>query len=103
MSGKTTGMIRFLALTVLLLSACSSPALRFGGVEATRMEVGGHTFDVYALADEAQVIRLNRKWRPDAAQVIVAGAEAAERATGCTAVVRSADADAAVMTFPLKC
>jgi len=87
----------------LLVAACSSPSIQYMGVEPSRQAVGGHVFDVYARADEVQVIRVNRKFRPDAAAVIVAGAQAAERATGCEAVIKRGDGDAAIMTFPIKC
>lgn len=94
--------MRFLLL-LLCVAGCSSPSPRFAGIPAQRLEVEGHLFDVYARPDEAQVLRLNTTWLPDSAEVIAAGVLAAERVTGCDAILRKGNVDAAIMTFPLKC
>ncbi len=91
----------FLPLTMLLCSACNTPGPGFRGIEATRITVGGSTFDVRVDGPRAEAIRLNTQWAPRLRAVAPQGVAAIERVSGCR--VRKLDGDAALMTARLDC
>lgn len=93
--------LRLTILTVLLCSACDTPGQAFRGVAATRIAVGGATFDVRIDGVRAQAIRLNRQWAPRLSSVAPQGVAAIEKVSGCR--VRRLDGDAALMTARLDC
>ena len=90
-------------LMLMLVAGCASPALRFNGAERQEVRVGGHDFTVFALSDEAQVIRTNRVVLPDPAQVKASAVLAAEAATGCRVHRGRISGDAAILTVGLIC
>ena len=73
-------------LILALLTACSSPGLRYQGTTPTRAEVNGWVIDVYRRGDRAQAIRLNRMVLPKAEDMFVNGGIAIERATRCRSI-----------------
>ncbi len=88
-------------LAMLLCSACNTPGPGFRGIEATRITVGGSTFDVRVAGTRAEAIRLNSEWAPRLDAVAPQGVAAIERVSGCR--VRKLDGDAALMTARLDC
>lgn len=92
-----------LLLIAMVLTGCSSPALRYNGVEPQVTRIGAYVFDVYALGDEAQVIRTNMVALPDKAEVMAAASLAAEQATGCRARKNGVSGDAALVDVQLVC
>jgi len=92
-----------LLLIAVLLAGCSSPDLRYNGVDPQVTRVGAYVFDVYALGDEAQVIRTNMVALPDKTKVMAAASLAAEQATGCRARKNGVSGDAALVDVRLVC
>ncbi|NNU81110.1 hypothetical protein HMH01_11755 [Halovulum dunhuangense] len=92
-------LVPFLAV----LAACASPGPGYLRSERVDMQVGGHRFAVFAGDGTTQVIRTNRVWLPDTAEVMAAGTIAAERASGCKARAGGIRGDAAIMVVPLDC
>ncbi|MHA3980453.1 hypothetical protein ACW9UR_22510 [Halovulum sp. GXIMD14794] len=95
--------MRVVAVFVMVLAGCASPAMQYQGVEPQVMRVGGYVFSVYAGTDEAQVIRTNFVPVPDRGEVLAAATVAAEQATGCRARKNGADGDAALVDVRLIC
>lgn len=81
--------MRSLLATLLLLSACATPAPRFFG--ATRHEVtrGGIDFVVFHLGNRAEVVRKGYLARPARDKVPALMIEAAAAATGCKVIANS--------------
>lgn len=88
-------------LIVPFCGGCDTTGPGFRGIAATRITVGGDTFDVRVNGTRAEAIRLNSRWAPRLASVAPQGVAAIERVTDCR--VRKLDGDAAVMTARLDC
>lgn len=70
------------AAVLAALGACSSPSLRFVGVEPVTVEVEGWTIDVYADDGAAEAIRMTVDWDQTPALMRERGIIAVEQATG---------------------
>jgi len=94
--------LRFV-IVLLLFAACSSPALRYGGVAPVRVVVEGARYDVYRLGAEAQAIRVSMELLPRKAQSFARALAAIEAATGCKVVEGSLAGDQALVQAELDC
>ncbi len=94
--------MRFIAV-FLLFTACSSPALRYGGMAPVRVEVGGARYDVYRLGAKVQAIRVSMELLPRKAQSFARAIAAIESATGCKVVEGSLTGDQALVQAELDC
>ena len=75
--------MRYLLICALAaLAACSSPSVRFQGVDPVRVVVEGWEIDVYAEGGEAEAIRLTKDWGQTPALMRERGIVAVEQATG---------------------
>lgn len=99
-------MMRLLPL-ILLLTACASPSPGYLGGQRHDVQVDEVRFAVYPRATEAQVIRLSYLRRADRPGMTARMMQAAERATGCTAVADSlkpqGGPNSAVALVDLRC
>ncbi len=94
-------MHRALLLAPLLLTACDSPSLSMAGANSAQVEVGGMTFGVHYRGSRAEVLRLNRQWRPSYAEVSANARIAVQQVTGCR--VAQITGDPAIMKATLDC
>ncbi|MGC9368748.1 MAG: hypothetical protein ACP5DX_04315 [Paracoccaceae bacterium] len=92
-----------LALGVLMLAGCDSPALDMRGAIRRRVEVAGSQFSVHILGDRAEAIRLNVETGRRARAVMARGFVAIERASGCRIVPGSFEGDPALMRARVAC
>ena len=86
---------------VLCLSGCGTPGPEFRGVPATRMEVGGSTFDIRVKGRRAEAIRQNPEWAMRLSSVAPRAFYAIEAVSGCR--VRRLTGDQAQMVAYLDC
>ncbi|MGH1463766.1 MAG: hypothetical protein ACRBBQ_00250 [Cognatishimia sp.] len=93
-------MFRFLCL-LLFLSACSSPGPNFWQAEATRMEVGGSSFDMRRNGDLVEIIRVNFEKRPVISDIARKAEFAIETQTGCP--VTEFRGDVALLVGTIDC
>jgi len=94
----------FLHIPMLIaLVACSSPGLKFAGVEPARVVVEGSVFDVYVVGEKARAIRLNFELLPKLAVTGSLAVAAIEQASGCGVVKGSVSGDQAMNEARLKC
>jgi hypothetical protein len=91
------------ALTVVAaaLAACDSPSLSMAGANRAQVDVGGMTFGVHYHGTQAEVLRLNRQWRPSWAEVSQNATIAVQQVTGCR--VAQITGDPALMKATLDC
>ncbi|WP_323036017.1 hypothetical protein [Pararhodobacter sp.] len=93
--------------TVGFIAGCASPGREYWGATHRTVEIDGRRYEVYANLDEArprvQVIRMGYARRPEHVAILPAMVQAAEQATGCRVVDRSAAGDSGVMTARLTC
>jgi hypothetical protein len=94
-------MRRVLLLAPFLLAACDSPSLSMAGANSEQVQVGGMTFGVHYRGTEAEVLRLNRDWRPSFAEVSANARIAVQQVTGCR--VRDITGDPAILKATLDC
>ena len=86
---------------VLLLAACDAGTRGLGDVPASRQQVEGAVFNVYASGDLAQAVRINRQFAPRIGPLAGQAAVAIQQATGCR--VTEIAGDAAVLVGRLQC
>ena len=100
-------MNRLLALLILSLAACASPAPPYFGVPARAVVIDGRTYQVFLRRDgdlaQAQVIRMGWAGGRDHRPILDAMLAAAEQASGCRAVPRGTTGDSGVMDVALDC
>lgn len=90
-------------LLILVVAGCSSPGLRYGGIEPMRMTARTSVFDVYVSGENVRAIRINRQILPKASNVFADAWSAIELATKCKVVDGSLTGDQAVMDAKIKC
>ena len=95
-------MKHLLLASFLILTACSSPSIRFRD-PPVRVEVEGWTIDVYRNGEEVQAIRVNSTWRPRGRDMLTRGVWAIEHATGCTVVRESIEGDVVLLNAQIEC
>jgi len=86
-----------------LLIACSSPSLKYSGVEPVRVAVEGMEFDVYSNDADVQAIRVGFTYLPSLSETLARGISAIEMATGCHVIPTSIDGDQAVIKASIRC
>jgi hypothetical protein len=91
------------ALTVVAaaLAACDSPSLSMAGANRAQVDVAGMTFGVHYHGSQAEVLRLNRQWRPSWAEVSQNATIAVQQVTGCR--VAQITGNPALMKATLDC
>jgi len=94
-------MRRILLLAPLLLTACDSPSLSMAGANSEQVQVGGMTFGVHYRGTTAEVLRLDRDWRPSYAEVSANARIAVQQVTGCR--VAEITGDPAILKATLDC
>lgn len=92
-----------LVLPFLLLAACSSPGVRYIGVEPVQVIVDGWRIDVYSDGERAQAIRMTSELNVKAASMGERGRAAVEQATGCRLDGRTIKFDTNVLDGRLIC
>lgn len=96
--------MRFVFILALFgLISCSSPGLKYSGVSPVRVAVEDSVFDVYALGEEVQIIRLSVEMLPKRAIIAARALAAIEQATGCPVVAGSMIGDQALMEARIDC
>lgn len=90
-----------LAAIAATLAACGSPSLSMAGANRAQVDVGGMTFGVHYRGSQAEVLRLNREWRPSWAEVSQNATIAVQQVTGCR--VAQITGDPALMKATLDC
>lgn len=75
--------MRYLALVLLVLTGCASPAPRFFGAVRHDISLEGYRFAVFVKDDRAEVIRLGYLRRGERDPVPALMQRAAEMASGC--------------------
>ena len=85
------------------LAACSSPGVRYLGVEPVVVQVEGWRIDVYSDGERAQAIRMTPELYAKAADMKARGRRAVEIATGCRLDGRTVKADTNVLNAKLIC
>ena len=88
-------------LALLLLAACDSPSLSMAGANRAQVDVGGMTFGVHYRGTTAEVLRLNRQWRPSYAEVSANARIAVQQVTGCR--VAEITGDPSILKATLDC
>jgi hypothetical protein len=83
------------------LAACTDPSPHFLGVSATRVSVGGSTFDIRVRGNLAEAIRINSQYAPRLGPLRQQAAQAMAAASGCA--VTGVLGDQALMTGVLDC
>lgn len=94
-------MRRVLLLAPFLVAACDSPSLSMAGANSAQVQVGGMTFGVHYKGTEAEVLRLDTRWRPSFAEVSANARIAVQQVTGCR--VADITGDPAMMKASLDC
>jgi phage protein U len=96
-------MILRLVSTLILLTACASPAPEFFGAEQTRVELSGVRFAVFHRGNRAEAIRLDRIPADRHREMPVLLVQAMEQATGCTVIRQSMAGDTTEIRASLRC
>jgi hypothetical protein len=90
-----------LPVLLLLVAACDTAGRGYMGLPATRVEAGGHVFDVRVQGSEAEAVRRNAALLPRYGEVARAAEAAIEQVTGCD--VTQVTGDPSVVRAALDC
>jgi hypothetical protein len=71
------------------------------GANSAQVQVGGMTFGVHYRGTEAEVLRLDTRWRPSFAEVSANARIAVQQVTGCR--VADITGDPAILKATLDC
>lgn len=96
-------MTRILAVSLLLLTACASPAPEFIGARETRIVRGGREFAVFRQGNRAEAIRLGYATRAERQGMLATLVAVMEQATGCTPVPGTIEGDTGEIRARLRC
>lgn len=90
-------------ILIAFLAACSSPSLRYVGIEPVTVAVEDWEIDVYSDGSRAQAIRMTRTVGATAELMRARGGVAVTEATGCRLDGRTVRADSNVLDGRLIC